>query len=108
MRTIRFRAEGQTLERASAPGNPIIAGSKGGYLRCKFQVDDEWADEDMMIAAFYGGDGLEHALVLDDELSCAVPDEVTDFGTWKVALVGVIDTVHIKTNAVAVRQEVAR
>ena len=85
MRTLEFTAEGQTLKwrRSEKPK----AGSKGGYLRAKFDTDSEYEDADMIIVSF--GDasgGHESACLLGSSKTCPFPDSITDYPVISVWL----------------------
>lgn len=100
MQTLTFKAEGQRLERTDKL-KPVV-GSKG-YLRCEFELDEEW--DGMNIAVRFITKCCEKAALLEDG-ACMVPDHSARGKWFKVALMGVDDKTVITTNAVTVFQEV--
>lgn len=80
---ILFRAEGQELRRIDSE---IVASDSKGFLRAKFEVDDEWMN--LALKAIFEQNGKSWSRVLDDG-SCLVPDEVLNTGRFKVWLIGV-------------------
>ena len=100
MQTLTFKAEGQRLERTDKL-KPVV-GSKG-YLRCEFELDEEWDDLDVTIK--FLSRGSEMSIPLDDG-GCMVPTHATRSKWFQVALLGMTEEIMIKTNSVTVFQEV--
>ena len=95
---ILFRAEGQELRRIDSE---IVASDSKGFLRAKFEVDDEW--KELGLKAIFEQNGEKYVQVLDDN-TCLVPVEVLNTGRFKVWLVGVDydDVVRATTESVTV------
>lgn len=101
MRILNFQVDGQTLTKTGDFSN-IIRGSKG-YLSCKFKfVGDEW--EGCNIAAAFENTSGEHAVLVDNEGMCNVPDEVTDSSFFRVKVAGVSAEKKLITNKVFISQ----
>lgn len=98
MRTLPFTVEGQTLRKDGDFGS-IISGSKG-YLRCRLKI----ADNDWLYAKKVLVFNDEHAVAVNADFECMVPDEVTDGRSFKVQLIGQTGKTRMKTNPVLIEQ----
>lgn len=97
---LEFEAEGQRLSYDG--GEQPVAGTKGGWLRCRFALGGGW--DGMRVAAeFDAGAGPVAALLEGGE--CAVPDEVTDAPSFGVRLVGSDGERVVTTSRARVTQE---
>ena len=106
MRTLEFRVRGLRISYEPDDGPAPVAGS-AGYLRAHFALGPDWRG--MKIAAsFYDERDVEHAVLLDRQRRCQVPDAVTGCRTFRVSLTGINGDAKIKTNTAKVHQEVAR
>ena len=103
MMVLHFKTQGQRLELTTA--KRPVAKSKRGYLHCVFDLDSEW-DGAVVAVSFFEKSGVEHAVLLDSERECPVPDEVTDDNLFRVSLTGNVEGHKITTNKVTVIQEV--
>ena len=107
---IHFRAEGQELRRIDSE---TVASDSKGFLRAKFEVDDEWMIEDdgepkeLALKAIFEQNGKRWSRVLDNG-SCLVPVEVLNTGIFKVWLVGVDYDNVIRATTESVTVEVKR
>lgn len=99
MRELNFAVDGLRLVKKGDFGG-ITAGSKG-YLRCRFEAGGEWSGA-KKIAVF----NEEHAVVLNAQGECSVPDEVTDGKSFKVYLAGQNGRTRMLTNRVLIEQVV--
>lgn len=100
---ISFKVRGQRLERTNT-ARPV-AGSKRGYVTCRFDMDEEWGSAKVAVSFFDKG-GTEHAMLMSQEGTCPVPDAVTDGNLFRVQLTGDFGGSRASTNKVAVIQEV--
>ena len=80
---ILFRAQGQELRRIDSE---TVASDSKGFLRAKFEVDDEW--KELGLKAIFEQNGKKYVQVLDNN-ECLLPVEVLSTGRFKVWLVGV-------------------
>lgn len=103
MRMLQFIVDGQNLKKDPACNFlNLIRGSKG-YLKCKFQLSDEWKKL-RIIATFWRYD-KEMAAIWVTDGACGIPDEVAELKNFKIVLTGVKGNKLIKTNAVKISQE---
>ena len=102
MRTLHFTVDEQILS-ASDDVRDIVRGSKG-YLRCQFAFDQDSWKKCNVIVAFESDSNTEHAVSLNRDGICNVPDEVTDGKHFKIRLIGVKKQYRITTNKILVSQ----
>ena len=102
MRILPFTVNGQKLAKNGDFSN-IIRGTKG-YLKCKFDFEDEGWDGCNIIAIFETKD-KEYGELLNADKTCMVPDDVTDFSNFKLALTGVSEKKRISTNKELIEQK---
>lgn len=103
MRTLKFNVEGQSLKKDSTCDfSGIVKGSKG-YLQCSFSFSREWAGC-KVAASFWSYDKEKGAAPVKNG-RCKIPDEITDFKSFQVCLIGVRDGYRITTNRVKIEQE---
>lgn len=90
MKTLEFDAVGQDLKLVGPV--KVKRGSKGGYLRARFHLDEEYDGADVVIASFGNSKGQDEVAVeLDGSMECPFPDEVTDLpviGVWLTCRTG--------------------
>lgn len=101
MRTLSFKVDGQKLSKDGDFSN-IIRGSKR-YLRCKFSFEGNDWDRHRLIAVFEVNDE-EHAVLLNPDKTCLVPDEVTNASSIILYVVGVLRDEKIVTNKELIEQ----
>lgn len=102
MRILPFIVSGQKLSKNGDFSN-IIRGSKG-YLKCKFDFEgDDW-DGYNIIAIFKTKD-KEYGELLNADKTCMIPDEVTDFPSFKLSLIGISGDKRIITNKELIEQK---
>lgn len=106
MRILEFNINKQRLnKKIGCDFSGLVAGSVG-YLQAKFYFsEDEWVGCTSKIARFWL-DGVEHAEELDSNNSCVIPSEVLTGSKFEVSVLGAAPGYKIKTNKIAVRQEV--
>lgn len=86
MRTLLFEVNGQTLSKVG-DFSGIIRGSKQ-YLKCQFsKKSSDWINIGMVAAFEYNGE--THAVAVEKNGTCMVPDEVTDGSYFKISVIGV-------------------
>ena len=84
MRTLVYKVTDQQLSPVGDHSN-IVAGSKG-YLRAKFEFNNEW-DGCTKVASFFNN-GVEHASILDTDESCEIPEEALTGTSFEVSVEG--------------------
>lgn len=106
MRILEFNVNKQRLiKKIGCDFGGLVAGSVG-YLKAKFYFsDNEWAGCTTKIARFWL-DGAEHAISLDSNNACVIPPDVLTGSKFEVSVLGAAPGYQIKTNKIAVRQEV--
>lgn len=104
MRVLEFKIDGQKLQRVGDFSH-VARGTKN-YLCCKFTfVDDvDWRDC-VLVAAFENQYGVESAVLVGDDLTCLIPDDITDSKYFKIRLIGAADKKRITTNKELISQE---
>ncbi len=107
MRTLSFKVTGQALSKDAECDFSGIQARSSGYLVASFSFDNDW-DELRKAAEFHKSrnDDKAYAVLLGDDNTCFVPDEVTDGKSFYIHVVGRNDKTRIETNKVRVRQEV--
>ncbi len=102
MRTLLFEVNGQALSKVG-DFSGIIRGSKQ-YLKCEFmRKSSDWFDVGMI--AVFEQNSEKHAVAVQKNGTCMVPDEVTDGSYFKVSVVGVSGaTRKITTNKELINQ----
>lgn len=103
MRILNFNVDGQSLKKDPACDfSGIVKGSKG-YLQCSFAFSREW-DGCKVAASFWSYDKEKGAAPVING-RCKIPDEITDFKSFQVCLIGVRDGYRITTGKVKIEQE---
>lgn len=98
MRVLMFSVEGQSL-RKDGDFSGIMAGTKG-YLRCRLKTKDgDWIHAKKVLVF-----NEEHAVAVNADGECTVPNEVTDGRSFKVRLIGQMGKTRMTTNAVLIEQ----
>ena len=103
MRVLEFDVTRQKITKTKGCDfSHLVAGSVG-YLKAKFNFSDEgnaWLG--CVKAASFWKDGVEYAVLLDDDNCCDIPDEVVVGRNFYVSVTGLIKGVvsdyKIKTN----------
>lgn len=105
MRILDFIVKGQSLTKnPDCDFGNIVAGTRG-YLSARFQFyGNEW-NTCKKAASFYLED-REFAVLLDENNSCLIPNEVLVSDRFEVSLTGLKNEMLIKTTKVKVKQEV--
>lgn len=104
MRVLEFEVKGQRLlKKRSCNFSGLVAGSIG-YLQAKFDFSEEWSDCTIKIARFWLGEE-EHAMTLDENNTCQIPDKVLKSESFDVSVLGACPSYRIKTNKTKIRQE---
>lgn len=104
MRILPFTVNGQKLSKNGNFSN-IIRGTKG-YLKCKFDFEDgDWDWDRFNVIAIFETKDKEYGELLNADKTCMVPDEVTDFSSFKLALTGVSGDKRIITNKELIEQK---
>ena len=104
MRTLEFNVNGQRLKKKSdCDFSGIVAGSVG-YLRAKFYFSKEW--DGCKKAASFWREGLEYAVLLDENDSCLIDSTALTDDCFEVSVTGMRAGYNIKSGKVKVRQEV--
>lgn len=105
-RVLEFEVDKQRLHKKSGCDfKGLVAGSKN-YLIAKFYLSrDEW--DECRVAASFWINGEEHPVILDQDNACVIPPEVLTGRTFRCSLTGMRNDYIIKTNRIAVRQEVS-
>lgn len=86
---LEFRVRGQAISRLD---NRLVAANVLNFLTCRFDVSSEWykVTPYIVISAVFERDGHAYRVLLDSDMTCAVPHEVlSDSGFFEVSLVGV-------------------
>lgn len=112
MRELIFDVRGQRiLQNSDCDFSGIVAGSEG-YLKAKFNFQDNDWDGCKKIAVFYvmsydyGNEPIgEHAVYLDDNDTCDIPEEVLKNDAFALKVVGVKAGYRIPTNIIKIKQE---
>lgn len=106
MRTLEFRVKKQRLlKKRGCDFSGLVAGSVG-YLHAKFYISDpSWDLCTIKIARFWLED-VEHAMPLDSNNVCLIPDEVLIGKNFEVSVIGVTKDYKIETNRIKIKQEV--
>ena len=104
MRVLDFIVKGQSLiKNPDCDFGNIVAGTRG-YLSARFQFyGNEW-NTCKKAASFYLED-REFAVLLDENNSCLIPNEVLVSDRFEVSLTGLNDGLLIKTTKTKVKQE---
>lgn len=105
MKDLHFKIESQRLTKDSILDfDHIVAGSKG-YLRCIFSFDDDWTGAE--IFAQFSKDRTKNSeeFVKVTNVSCMVPDSVTDGYKFHMRLIGKRGKTTIVTNWTMIEQE---
>lgn len=104
MRTLRFIVEGQIIKQdPNCDFTNLIPGSEG-YLRAEFSFSPEW-NSCTKVASFWSATGKEYSpQLLDDGRSCMIPSEALKKYSFKIGVIGKSNTMKLKTNKVAVKQ----
>ena len=101
MRVLTYKVKGQQLI-ATGKHSGLIAGTKG-YLKAQFEFDDDWKDC-VKVASFINGN--EHAVKLDENNTCLIPNEALTGSTFKVKVEGRrSDSYRIMTGSITERQK---
>lgn len=111
MRVLEFDVTRQKLTKTKGCSfSHLIAGSSG-YLKAKFNfsgLDNAWTG--CVKAASFWKDGVEYAILLDNDNCCDIPDEVTDGRSFYISITGlrkgILDDYKIKTNKIKIIQGV--
>lgn len=105
MKDLHFNVNGQRLTRANVDDFVGIVSKSKGYLRCIFSFDDDWAGT-KKIALFSTRRIVEEDYSVVANLSCMVPNTVTDGTIFYMKLVGKKPGYEIETNWIMIEQEV--
>lgn len=109
MKDLHFDVNGQRLIKANEEDFKHIVAKSKGYLRCMFSFDDEWAGTKKAVlfttSTRFKSD-VEQDLVKVDNVSCMVPDSVTDSNVFYVRIFGKRPGFMIQTNWIMIEQEV--
>lgn len=101
MRELNFTVDKQKLSKVGNFYN-IVKGSKG-FLKCRFNFEGtDWMNHKAI--AVFESNGEESAVWLNSDMTCMVPDEVTDGSYFKVKMVGVNHDSTITTNKLVISQ----
>ena len=102
MRELNFTVDKQKLSKVGNFYN-IVKGSKG-FLKCRFNFEGtDWMNHKAI--AVFESNGEESAVWLNSDMTCMVPDEVTDGSYFKIKMIGVNDKRRILTNKILISQE---
>lgn len=103
MRNLQFTVNGQRLSKVGDFSN-IVKGTKE-YLKCNFTFEgNDWIGH-KAVAIFSGNGKAEFATAIMSDGTCMVPNEVTDYTSFKLRLIGARDNSRITTNTVLISQE---
>lgn len=106
MRLLKFNVESQIITKDSNCNfDNLVAGTKN-YLKAQFIFSPEWQDC-ILIASFYRG-SKEYAVIIENDNTCYIPEEVLTGSTFSVSVTGQHKDYRITTNRISVRQEVYR
>ena len=109
MKDLHFDVNGQRLTKANEEDFKHIVAKSKGYLRCMFSFDDEWAGT-KKAALFTTRIRFKSDVVQDivrvDNVSCMVPDGVTDSNVFYVKIFGKRPGLELHTNWIMIEQEV--
>ena len=105
MRVLPFKISNQQIVK-NGDFTHIIKGTKN-YLQCKFEFENSEDWYGCTIIAAFENQRKECAVVVSNELTCMVPNEMTDSKYFKMKLIGVRDSkrININTNRVLISQE---
>lgn len=99
MRLLRYVVSGQNIDRASdCDFSNIVRGTKN-YLHTQFTFDGDW-DGCVKMAIF----DEEHAVRLDEDNKCPIPEEVLDKEAFSVRVKGISMAYTLQTNRTIIRQ----
>ena len=113
MKDLHFNVEGQRLTKANDEDFKGIVSKSKGYLRCMFNFDDEWTGT-KRAAIFsttrsklpmYPTSNYASAVMRIDNVSCKVPDVVTDGNVFYVKIFGKKTGLELETNWIMIEQE---
>lgn len=111
MRVLEFDVNRQRISKTKSCDFKYIVSGSVGYLKAKFNFSNEgnaWAG--CIKAASFWKNGVEYPVLLDENDSCPVPDEVADGRSFYVSVTGLIkgevSEYQITTNKVKVIQGV--
>lgn len=103
MRVLPFKISNQQIVK-DGDFTHITKGTKN-YLQCKFEFENSEDWHGCTIIAAFENQQKECAVVVSNELTCMVPNEMTDSKYFKMRLIGVRDSKRINTNRVLISQE---
>lgn len=103
MRVLPFKITKQQIVK-NGDFTHIAKGTKN-YLQCKFEFENTEDWRGCKIIAAFENQIREAAAVVSDDLTCMVPNEMTDSKYFKIRLIGVRGKNRINTNKELVSQE---
>lgn len=113
MKDLHFDVNGQRLTKANEEDFKHIVAKSKGYLRCMFSFDDEWAGTKKAVlfttSIRFKPDVVQDVvqdIVRVDNVSCMVPDGVTDSNVFYVKIFGKRPGLVLQTNWIMIEQEV--
>lgn len=102
MRELRFKVNGQKIEKDAACSFSGIAPGTRGYLCAVFSFGSDWSG--MAKVAVFRRLGTEIPVrILGDR--CMVPEEAAEGRTFRIRIVGRKSGVRITTNSITIIQE---
>lgn len=110
-RDLEFDVSGQQLtKKIDCNFDNIVAGTRG-YLRAVFHFETEDWKDCIKAAGFYVRDmeymkRKEYAVLLDENDTCVIPEEVLGYPTIEVSLTGVKEGYRITSSLCDFEQEV--
>ena len=85
--TLKFKTFGQELRRSD---NAAVAASSVSFVKCEFELDNEWNTMSCVKAVFRHLYGQSYVVLLDLNNECDVPHEVlSEAGFFNVGLIGI-------------------
>lgn len=106
MRTLRFIATNQKMEKdPNCNFDGLVPGSEG-YLKAEFMLSPEWRESAAIVVSFWSALGKEYSpQVLGNDHTCVIPAEALERRIFKIQLIGLDKNGRrLKTNKVTVDQ----